>query len=88
MSVPVSPLDGVYIISTVPRMKPPPTHVATQNVHAKVRRPSKGHVISASVKFSSTVLSCCPRTILKPMIFFFCSSSLFVNDQKWDLCSL
>ena len=24
----VSPIDGVYIISTVPTIKPPPTHVA------------------------------------------------------------
>lgn len=28
VSVPISPLDGVYIISTEPRRKPPPTHVA------------------------------------------------------------
>lgn len=28
VSAPISPLDGVYIISTKPRRKPPPTHVA------------------------------------------------------------
>lgn len=32
MRVPVSPLDGVYIISTVPRRKPPPTQVAVGQI--------------------------------------------------------
>lgn len=31
--VPVSPIDGVYAISTVPTMKPPPTHVARIDEH-------------------------------------------------------
>lgn len=30
--VAVSPLDGVYVISTVPRMKAPPTHVAAGRI--------------------------------------------------------
>lgn len=29
---PVSPLEGVYIISTMPLMKPPPTHVAVGQI--------------------------------------------------------
>lgn len=32
MRVPLSPLDGVYIISTVPRRKHPPTQVAVGQI--------------------------------------------------------
>lgn len=67
-SVLVRPLNGVYIISTVPRMKPPPTHVAAGQisaqkiVHAKsslVIRPSKYPVIIAIVKCSSWIYLTC-----------------------------
>lgn len=54
MSVPVSPLDGVYIISTVPRRKPPPTQVAVGQittvcvyvVHTQSTEKTIGHVIT------------------------------------------
>lgn len=29
VSAEISPIDGVYVISLVPRTEPPPTHVAT-----------------------------------------------------------
>lgn len=35
-TVPIRPMWGVYSISAVPTMRPPPTHVATQHtVHSK-----------------------------------------------------
>lgn len=52
MRVPVSPLDGVYISSTVPRRKAPPTQVAvgqinTQEVvHTQNAQKTIGHVIT------------------------------------------
>lgn len=37
----VSPLEGVYIISTMPLMKPPPTHVAVGQITTQTIREIK-----------------------------------------------
>ena len=38
----VSPIDGVYTISAVPTMKPPPTHVAAGRINTDIWTKTKG----------------------------------------------